>query len=90
MTSLTESWSTPELGGSVKTDGWNRKRILDLCCNPFHNLRSRKDEVMADVTPVPAGDVTQRVGVEVIKARGVDVDKLIKIDLSSKTRNGLL
>ena len=79
MTSLTESWSTPELGGSVKTDGWNRKRILDLCCNPFHNLRSRKDEVMADVTPVPAGDVTQRVGVEVIKARGVDVDKLIKM-----------
>ena len=65
--------------GSVKTDGWNRKRILDLCCTPFHNLCSRKDEVMADVTPVPAGDVTQRVGVEVIKARGVDVDKLIKM-----------
>lgn len=68
-----------KLGVSVKTDGWNRKRILDLCCTPFHNLRSRKDEVMADVTPVPAGDVTQRVGVEVIKARGVDVDKLIKM-----------
>ena len=34
---------------------------------------------MADVTPVLAGDVTQRVGVEVIKARGVDVDKLIKM-----------
>lgn len=28
---------------------------------------------------VKAGDVTQRVGVEVIRARGVDVDKLIKL-----------
>ena len=34
---------------------------------------------MADVKPEPAGDVTQRVGVEVIKARVVDVDKLIKM-----------
>src|SRR2546422_11261224 len=36
---------------------------------------------MADKKSVPvvkAGDVTQRVGVEVIKARGVDVDLLIK------------
>jgi ferritin-like protein len=31
------------------------------------------------VTPVAHGDVTQRVGVEVIRARGVDVDKLIKM-----------
>jgi ferritin-like protein len=31
------------------------------------------------VAPVPAGDVTQRVGVEVIRARGVDVEKLIKM-----------
>ena len=31
------------------------------------------------VTPVPAGDVSQRVGVEVIRARGVDVEKLIKM-----------
>jgi hypothetical protein len=28
---------------------------------------------------VKAGDVTQRVGVEVIRARGVDVEKLIKM-----------
>src|SRR3981081_3095878 len=37
---------------------------------------------MADNKNVPvvkAGDVTQRVGVEVIKARGVDVDKLVKM-----------
>src|SRR5258708_8133391 len=33
---------------------------------------------MPDDTVKP-GDVTQRVGVEVIKARGVDVDKLIKM-----------
>ena len=31
-----------------------------------------------NVPVVKAGDVTQRVGVEVIKARGVDVDLLIK------------
>ncbi len=35
---------------------------------------------MADaIKPVAHGDVTQRVGVEVIRARGVDVDKLIKM-----------
>ncbi len=28
---------------------------------------------------VKPGDVSQRVGVEVIRARGVDVDKLIKM-----------
>ena len=28
---------------------------------------------------VQAGDVTKRVGVEVIRARGVDVEKLIKM-----------
>jgi ferritin-like protein len=32
-----------------------------------------------DVPVVKAGDVTQRVGVEVIRARGVDVEKLIKM-----------
>jgi hypothetical protein len=32
-----------------------------------------------DVPIVKAGDVTQRVGVEVIRARGVDVEKLIKM-----------
>lgn len=31
------------------------------------------------VPVVKAGDVTQRVGVEVIRARGVDVEKLIKM-----------
>src|SRR5207249_12017549 len=37
---------------------------------------------MADKKNVPVvktGDVTQRVGVEVIRKRGVDVDKLIKM-----------
>src|SRR5450759_5732981 len=37
---------------------------------------------MPDKKTVPivkAGDVTQRVGVEVIRARGVDVEKLIKM-----------
>src|SRR5712672_352828 len=32
-----------------------------------------------NVQVVKAGDVTQRVGVEVIRARGVDVEKLIKM-----------
>src|SRR2546422_4677179 len=32
-----------------------------------------------NVPVVKAGDVTQRVGVEVIRARGVDVEKLIKM-----------
>src|SRR5713226_2623312 len=34
---------------------------------------------MADKQTVKAGDVSQRVGVEVIRARGVNVDKLIKM-----------
>src|ERR1700737_5237118 len=34
---------------------------------------------MPDKQVVKAGDVTQRVGVEVILARGVDVEKLIKM-----------
>ena len=34
---------------------------------------------MATSETVQPGDVTQRVGVEVIRARGVDVDKLIKM-----------
>ena len=34
---------------------------------------------MADQGTVQPGDVTQRVGVEVIRARGVDVEKLIKM-----------
>ena len=34
---------------------------------------------MPEEKVVKAGDVTQRVGVEVIRARGVDVDKLIKM-----------
>ena len=34
---------------------------------------------MAQNEPVKAGDVTRRVGVEVIQARGVDVEKLIKM-----------
>ena len=34
---------------------------------------------MATQSTVQPGDVTQRVGVEVIRARGVDVDKLIKM-----------
>ena len=34
---------------------------------------------MAKNEPVRAGDVTRRVGVEVIEARGVDVEKLIKM-----------
>ena len=34
---------------------------------------------MAQQDTVQPGDVTQRVGVEVIRARGVDVDKLIKM-----------
>src|SRR5258708_35705492 len=34
---------------------------------------------MATEKIVQPGDVTQRVGVEVIRARGVDVDKLIKM-----------
>src|ERR1035437_5850458 len=34
---------------------------------------------MADNLVVKHGDVTQRVGVEVIRARGVDVEKLIKM-----------
>ena len=34
---------------------------------------------MADNKTVQPGDVTQRVGVEVIRARGVDVDALIKM-----------
>src|SRR4051795_3291411 len=38
-----------------------------------------KGEPMPDAKPVPAGDVTERVGVEVIRARGVDVDKLIQM-----------
>ena len=33
---------------------------------------------MANEVVVPPGDVTKRVGVEVIRARGVDVDQLIK------------
>ena len=32
----------------------------------------------AEITVAP-GDVTKRVGVEVIRARGVDVEKLIKM-----------
>src|SRR5947208_7772887 len=32
-----------------------------------------------DVPVVKAGDITQRVGVEVIRRRGVDVEKLIKM-----------
>jgi hypothetical protein len=34
---------------------------------------------MPNQDTVQPGDVTQRVGVEVIRARGVDVDKLIKM-----------
>jgi ferritin-like protein len=34
---------------------------------------------MSDKHVVKAGDVTQRVGVEVISKRGVDVPKLIKM-----------
>ena len=34
---------------------------------------------MPDSDAVKPGDVTRRVGVEVIRARGVDVDKLIKM-----------
>src|SRR6266436_8078201 len=34
---------------------------------------------MATADKVKPGDVTQRVGVEVIRARGVDVEKLIKM-----------
>ena len=34
---------------------------------------------MAKQVVVQAGDVTQRVGVEVIRARGVDVEKLIRM-----------
>src|SRR5207247_4325040 len=34
---------------------------------------------MATQSTVQPGDVTQRVGVEVIRARGVDVEKLIKM-----------
>src|ERR671930_1296583 len=34
---------------------------------------------MANGTSVQPGDVTRRVGVEVIRARGVDVEKLIKM-----------
>jgi ferritin-like protein len=34
---------------------------------------------MAEQQVVKYGDVTQRVGVEVVRARGVDVEKLIKM-----------
>src|SRR5437016_4418608 len=37
------------------------------------------EEIMAKGAVVKHGDVSQRVGVEVIRARGVDVEKLIKM-----------
>ena len=38
-----------------------------------------------DVPVVKYGDVTQRVGVEVIRKRGVDVEKLIKRLIANAT-----
>jgi hypothetical protein len=43
------------------------------------NPNCRKGYPMATSEAVQPGDVTQRVGVEVIRARGVDVEKLIKM-----------
>src|SRR5512141_3065358 len=42
---------------------------------PHHN----EEDCMVQKDIVKAGDVTKRVGVEVIRQRGVDVDKLIKM-----------
>lgn len=39
---------------------------------------------------VKPGDVTQRVGVEVIRARGIDVDKLIKMLIANAAAEFLL
>src|SRR5947208_949092 len=59
----------------------NRNYILDLCRDGALEWRLKKGGSMPekkDVQVVKHGDVSQRVGVEVIKARGVDVDLLIK------------
>src|ERR1700752_2533016 len=42
------------------------------------SIAQQKGTLMAQETVQP-GDVTKRVGVEVIRARGVDVEKLIKL-----------
>jgi ferritin-like protein len=50
--------------------------------NPIYDrrIKKRRGVHMPNKTQVvKAGDVTQRVGVEVIRARGVDVEKLIKM-----------
>src|SRR5207248_10061486 len=55
--------------------------ILDLCRDGALEWRLKKGGSMPekkDVQVVKHGDVSQRVGVEVIKARGIDVDLLIK------------
>jgi hypothetical protein len=40
-----------------------------------------------DKNVVKHGDVTQRVGVEVIRARGIDVEKLIKMLVANAAQN---
>ena len=63
-----------------KTYRTYRIHILDLCktsaldCQPGGNMPEKQDKQV-----VKHGDVSQRVGVEVIRNRGVDVDKLIKM-----------
>src|ERR1043166_589089 len=58
---------------------FHRIHILDLGSAKLYS-RSRRAKTMADnKQTVKYGDVSQRVGVEVIRARGVDVEKLIKM-----------
>src|ERR1017187_2577625 len=58
--------------------GFHRLQILDFRLENLYSSPS-EDQTMADNLVVKHGDVTQRVGVEVIRARGVDVEKLIKM-----------
>src|SRR3954454_18483772 len=66
---------------SSRRQPWN---LSSLAHDPNVNRIQRKEiQVEASEKPhasgkVPAGDTTQRVGIEAIEARGVDVDQLIE------------
>src|SRR5579859_2656200 len=59
--------------------GKHRNYILDLWLCGSLVLRLRRISMAKGSDVVKHGDVTGRVGVEVIRARGVDVEKLIKM-----------
>src|SRR6201982_2648500 len=56
---------------------WKRQKTETCRCRGGQtDIQAKENSVPEEA--VPAGDVTRRVGVEVIRARGVDVPKLIK------------